>query len=111
MHKIYRAEKILNIHRHADGGWFWIKYSAVPYVGCEWGCQYCYSRDEKYNPHKASRDPEVLKFKDAFSEYIKIKENAPELLRNELRGKPIDLVYLDGYQPIDAEYQYARKML
>ncbi len=111
MYKVCRARKVLNMHKHADGGWFWIKYSAVPYIGCEWGCGYCYSRDEKYNPHKASRDPEVLKFEDPFSEYIKIKENAPELLRNDLRGKPIDLVCLDGYQPIDAKYQYARKML
>nr|MDO8135979.1 hypothetical protein [Candidatus Njordarchaeum guaymaensis] len=111
MYKTYKTKHILNIHKHVDGGWFWVKYSADPYLGCEHGCQYCYSRDEKYNPHKASRDPEVLKFEDAFSEYIKIKENAPELLMKALRGKPIDLICLDGYQPVEAKYRYARGML
>jgi len=84
MYKIYKTKTILNVHKHCDGGWFWSKYSASPYIGCEWGCQYCYSRDEKYNPHKATRDPMVLEFKDPFSEYIKIKENAPEILRKSL---------------------------
>lgn len=67
--------------------------------------------DEKYNPHKTSRDLEVLKFKDPFSEYIKIKENAPELLQKALKNKPKELIYLDNYQPIDAKHQYVRKML
>ncbi len=111
MHKTYKAKSILNVHKHCDGGWFWIKYSASPYVGCEYGCEYCYSREEKYNPYRASTDPEVLNLSDPFSEYIRVKENAPELLRKELKNKPRDLIYLDNYQPIDAEYRYARKML
>jgi len=111
MYKIYRAKKVLNIHKHPDGGWFWDKYSAFPYIGCEFGCEYCYWRDEKYNPHKASKDSDVLKFGDPFSEYIEVKENAPELLRKELKDKPRDLIYLDSYQPIDSKYQYTRQML
>lgn len=111
MYKVYKTKTILNVHKHCDGGWFWNKYSASPYIGCEWGCQYCYSRDEKYNPHKAVRDSLVLQFKDPFSEYIKIKENAPELLRKSLKHKPRDIIYLDGYIPIDSKYRYARKML
>jgi len=111
MYKIYKTKTILNIHKHCDGGWFWHKYSASPYIGCEYGCEYCYSRDEKYNPHSPSRDPEVLNFDDAFSEYIKVKEDAPELLRKALKNKPRDLIYLDSYQPIEAEYQYTKKML
>lgn len=111
MYKVYKTKTILNVHKHCDGGWFWSKYSASPYIGCEWGCQYCYSRDEKYNPHKAVRDPLVLNFKDPFSEYIKIKVNAPGLLRRSLKNKPRDIIYLDSYIPVDSEYQYARKML
>lgn len=111
MYKIYKTKTILNTHKHCDGGWFWDKYSAFPYVGCEWGCEYCYWRDEKYNPHKASRDKKVLEFDDAFSQYIKAKENAPELLKKALKNKPMDLIYLDNYQPIDSQYQYTRKML
>lgn len=110
-YKLYRTKAILNTHQHCDGGWFWVKYSAFSYIGCEWACQYCYWRDEKYNPHKASREPEVLKFNDPFSEYIKIKEDAPELLKKALKNKSSDLIYLDNYQPIEDEYQYTRKML
>jgi len=111
VYKVYKPKTILNTHKHSDGGWFWSKYSASPYIGCEWGCQYCYSRDEKYNPHKSNRDPLVSEFKDPFSEYIKIKENAPDLLRKSLKNKPRDIIYLDSYIPIDIKYQYARKML
>ena len=110
-YKVYQSKTILNVHKHCDGGWFWNKYSAFPYIGCEWGCKYCYLRDEKYNPHKSLRDEKVLEFDDAFSQYIKIKENAPELLRKSLQDKPRDLIYLDNYQSIDSKYQYTRKML
>ena len=111
MYKIYKTKNILNTHKNSDGGWFWDKYSAFPYLGCEWGCSYCYWRDEKYNPHKALRDKEVLRFDDAFSQYIKVKENAPDLLKKALENIPKDLIYLDNYQPIDTQYHYARKML
>lgn len=110
-YRLYKTRHILNIHGHVDGGWFWDKYTAFPYAGCEWGCEYCYWRDEKYNPHKLSRDSEILKFDDPFSEYIKIKEDAPRLLRKALKNKPRDLIYLDNYQPIEAKYRYVRKML
>ena len=109
--KSYQPKSILNVQKHIDGGWFWVKYSAFPYLGCQYGCEYCYLRDEKYNPHKSSRDPEVLKFEDAFSQYIKIKENAAELLRKELSKKPKDLIYLDHYQPIEAKERLTREML
>lgn len=109
--KSYQPKSVLNVHKHIDGGWFWVRYSAFPYLGCQYGCEYCYWRDEKYNPHKASRDPEVLKFEDAFSQYIKIKENAVELLSKELSQKPKDLIYLDHYQPIEAKERLTRGML
>lgn len=110
-YKIYKTKTILNVHKHIDGGWFWDKYTAFPYIGCEYGCEYCYWRDEKYNPHKSSRDPNVLKFDDAFSQYIKIKKDASELLQKALKNKPRDLIYLDNYQPVDAKYKYCREML
>jgi len=111
MYKSYKAKTVLNVHKHCDGGWFWSKYSASAYLGCEYGCEYCYSRDEKYNPHRPARDPEVLKFGDPFSQYIKVKENAPELLRKALKNKPKDLIYLDDYQPVEAKFQLVRKIL
>lgn len=111
MEKIYKTKHILNEQKHGDGGWFWAKYSTHPYMGCQWGCVYCYCRDEKYNPHKLARDPEVAKFKDPFSEYFKIKEGAPELLRKALAKKPKDLIYLSGYTPVEEKYGYLREML
>jgi len=109
--KSYQPKSILNVHKHIDGGWFWNKYSAFPYLGCQYGCQYCYWRDEKYNPHKPSRDPELLKFEDPFSQYIKIKKNAAQLLYKELSKQPKDLIYLDHYQPIEAKERLTRSML
>ncbi|NMC61240.1 MAG: hypothetical protein GYA51_17940 [Candidatus Methanofastidiosa archaeon] len=111
MYKLYNTKHILNVHKHCDGGWFWIKYSASPYLGCEYGCSYCYCRDEKYDPHKYEIDPDILELEDPFSEYIKIKENAPELFRKAISKKPIDLIYLDNYQPVEKEYQYSRQIL
>ncbi len=111
MREIYRAKSILNVHKHCDGGWFWTKYSASPYVGCQYGCEYCYSREEKYHPHSLKKNDEVSNLSDSFSEYIRIKENAQQLLRREMKKKPPDLICLDSYQPIETEYRYARKML
>jgi DNA repair photolyase len=111
LYKLYNTKHILNVHKHCDGGWFWIKYSASPYLGCEYGCSYCYCRDEKYDPHKYEIDPDILELEDPFSEYIKIKENAPELFRKAISKKPIDLIYLDNYQPVEKEYQYSRQIL
>jgi DNA repair photolyase len=111
MYKIYKTKTILNTHKNSDGGWFWDKYSASPYIGCEWGCSYCYCRDEKYSPYKASRGKEMLRFEDTFSQFIKVKEYAPDLLKRALKNKPKDLIYLDGYQPIDTQFHYSRKML
>jgi len=110
LYQTYQPKHILNTHKHCDG-WFWNRYSVSPYAGCEYGCEYCYARDEKYNPHKPERDPEVVKFDDAFSEYIKVKENAPELLRRELKRRPPDLVYFTGYQPANTRYGLARQTL
>jgi len=109
--KSYQPKSILNVQKHIDGGWFWVKYSAFPYLGCQYGCEYCYWRDEKYNPHKTSQDSEVLEFEDAFSQYIIIKENATELLLKELSKKPKDLIYLDHYQPIEAKERLIREIL
>jgi DNA repair photolyase len=45
--------------------------------------QYCYCREKKYCPHDDPND---------FSYVIKVKENAPELLRKALSRLPVDVV-------------------
>ncbi|PVX26639.1 MAG: hypothetical protein CW691_00785, partial [Candidatus Bathyarchaeum sp.] len=97
----YKPKKILNTHKHADS-WFWDKYSAHPYIGCEHGCEYCYSRETKYSRYENPED---------FSKIIKIKENAPELLRKELGKVPKDTVIVGDYQPIEKQTKLSRRML
>jgi len=105
----YQPKRILNVHRHVDGGWFWSKYSAHPYVGCQEGCVYCYWRDEKYN--MLARDPSAKGLEDPFSQYIKVKINAAELLRKELSKVQRDVIVVGDYQPAEAKYGLSREML
>lgn len=99
---LYKPRKILNTCKHADGGWFWNKYSALPYVGCQYACPFCYEIGTKYS---ASKTPEE------YGNKIKIKENAPELLRKELGKVKKDVIVIGDYQPIEAKYRISRKLL
>jgi len=98
----YQAKKLLNTYKHIDGGWFWNKYSAYPYVGCQFGCEFCYQREPKYLPYS---DP------DDFDRVIKIKLNAPELLRKELSKVRADLISTGDYQPAEKEFKLSRHLL
>jgi len=100
--KTYQAKRILNVHKRADEGWFWTRYSAIPYKGCVHGCRYCYCWDEKYAPH-----PDHL----SLDRVVMVKQNAPELLRRELAKKPRDVVAVGDWQPVEAEYRLSRRML
>src|SRR5258707_11077005 len=83
--------------------------SINPYRGCEHGCSYCYAR----NSH------EFLGFSAGldFETKIMVKENAPELLRQELsspKWKPQELAMsgvTDCYQPIERRLQLTRRCL
>jgi DNA repair photolyase len=99
----YRPKKILNAHKHIDGGWFWDKYSAHPYIGCRHGCEFCYSRG---GPYLGKRDP------DSFDTLIQVKTNAPELLRKELARKAPDVIVCGDWQrPAEEKYGLSRRML
>jgi len=100
-YRVYKPAKILNIHKHVDP-WFWNKYSAHPYLGCEHGCEYCYNREKKYCPYDRPED---------YSSIVTIKENATEKLRAELSKVPKDVVAVGDYQPIEAKTKLSRKML
>jgi DNA repair photolyase len=97
----YRPKRILNKHKRPDH-WFWTRYTAHPYIGCQHGCEYCYWRESKYCPYPDPRD---------FSRLIKVKINAPQLLRKELSKSPIGVVGLGDYQPAEWRYRLSRQML
>lgn len=105
----YEPKRVLNVHKHVDGGWFWTKYGAHPYIGCQEACVYCYWRDEKYN--MLARDPATRHLSDPFSQYIKVKTNAPELLRKELSRAQKDVIMIGDYQPAEGKYGLSREML
>jgi len=99
----YRARKIVNVHRHVDGPWFWDKYTANPYVGCRSGCEFCYLRGSRY---LGRRDP------DSFDTLIQIKTNAVDLLRKELTPLDHDVIACgDWQQPAEDRYRLSRGML
>lgn len=97
----YRPKTILNKHKRADH-WFWTRYSAYPYIGCQHGCEFCYCREQKFSPYDDPTD---------FAYVIKIKENAPELLRRGLKNAPLDAVFTADYQPAERKFGMSRKML
>ena len=98
----YLPKKILNVRKYCDGGWFWNKYSAYPYVGCFYGCVYCYEWNQKYS---SLRNP------DDFDQKLRVKENAAELLAQELATRPTDIITIGDWQPIEQKYRLSRAML
>jgi DNA repair photolyase len=97
----YRPRTILNKGKRADH-WFWTRYSAYPYIGCQHGCEFCYCREKKYSPYDDPHD---------FAHVIKVKENAADLLRSALRRTPVEAVFSGDYQPAERKFGLSRKML
>src|SRR5512136_1601880 len=97
----YAPKTVLNKGKRADH-WFWTRYSAYPYIGCQHGCEFCYCRERKYAPYDDIDD---------FAYLIKVKENAPDLLRRELSHSQTDLLFTGDYQPAERKFKLSRKML
>ncbi|MEM9479638.1 MAG: PA0069 family radical SAM protein [Verrucomicrobiota bacterium] len=83
--------------------------SVNPYRGCEHGCAYCYARPfHEYLGFNAGID---------FETKLMAKENAPELLRNELSKKSWKPQVLamsgvtDCYQPVERKLKLTRGCL
>ena len=83
--------------------------SINPYRGCEHGCIYCYARPtHEYLGFSAGLD---------FETKIMVKEDAPQLLRNELMSanwKPRTIAMsgvTDCYQPIERKLKLTRRCL
>jgi len=83
--------------------------SLNPYRGCEHGCIYCYARPfHEYLGFSAGLD---------FESKIMVKEDAPELLREELsspKWQP-QVIFLSGvtdcYQPVERKLKLTRRCL
>jgi DNA repair photolyase len=98
----YRPKTILNKGKRADH-WFWTRYSAYPYTGCQHGCDFCYCRERKYCPCDDPAD---------FDHAIRVKENAPALLRRALQQRvPLELIATGDYQPAERKFKLSRQML
>lgn len=97
----YRPKTVLNKYKRADH-WFWTRYSAYPYIGCQHGCEFCYCREQKYSPYDDPKD---------FAFVIKVKENAPVLLEHALKKVPLDPVFTGDYQPAERKFEISRRML
>jgi DNA repair photolyase len=83
--------------------------SVNPYRGCEHGCIYCYARPtHEYLGFSSGLD---------FESKIMVKENAPELLRQQLsspKWQP-QVIFLSGvtdcYQPVERKLKLTRRCL
>ena len=109
MIKKIKAKSILRKHKRLDS-WFLTHYGINLYRGCLHNCAYCDGRSEKYQ------------VQGNYGEDIEIKVNAIELLAKELdprrKRKPMPQSFMmlgggvcDAYQPVEIEYQLARKTL
>jgi len=81
------------------------RYVVNPYTGCQHGCSYCYARFMK----------RVTGHREPWGEFVDVKVNAPELLRNEIRRKSRGRVWISGvcdpYQPLEEQYLLTRQCL
>ncbi len=80
-------------------------YTVNPYVGCEHGCTYCYARFmRRYTAHK-----------EAWGEFVDVKVNAVDLLKNEIKNKKVGRVWISGvcdpYQPLEKKYELTKRCL
>ncbi len=94
------AKHILTRNKSTD--WFGTDHTMNLYRGCPHGCIYCDSRSECYGDDDFDR--------------VKVKENALELLRDDLRRKTRPAFIgmgsmTDPYNPLEKELELTRKAL
>ncbi|MGH7605548.1 MAG: radical SAM protein [Gemmatimonadaceae bacterium] len=126
----FPAKSVLN-GPETTGMGFW---SINPYIGCAFGCAYCYARyTHRYVMERAASDEKMTDALGeaynklppwlAFERNIFVKRNAPEILSRTLRfGSDRHLKLLDGesivigtatdpYQPAERRFRVTRGIL
>src|SRR5437660_9239370 len=106
---IFLRDPTRTILAHNDSPDVGFESSINPYRGCEHGCIYCFARPtHEYLGFSAGLE---------FESKILVKEDAPELLREELMSKRWQprLIAISGvtdpYQPIERKLQITRRCL
>ena len=98
----------------ATGMGFW---SINPYVGCEFGCTYCYARDTHRWTMERAGCPPALPPWEAFEKEILVKTEVAEVLARTLNPARIaghSLVIgtaTDPYQPAERRFRLTRRIL
>ena len=99
----------------ATGMGFW---SLNPYVGCEFGCTYCYARDtHRYAMERSGVAPEPIPAWEAFERRILVKTGVAEVLARTLDPARLgghSLVIgtaTDPYQPAERRFGLTRRVL
>lgn len=108
----------------ATGMAFW---SINPYLGCEYGCAYCYAREthrwtieraaNTRGAPAAAREAASLPAAEAFERRIFVKEGAAAVLARTLDPKRVDGLPIvigtatDPYQPAERRFQLTRSLL
>lgn len=94
---------------------FW---SINPYVGCEFGCSYCYARKtHAWVMERSGRPDDALAAWRAFEHEILVKRAAPDVLLRTLdpaRLEGLSLVIgtaTDPYQPAERKFLLTRRLL
>jgi DNA repair photolyase len=99
----------------ATGMGFW---SINPYIGCEFGCTYCYARDtHRYAMERSGAAAEPLPAWEAFERRILVKTGVAEVLARTLDPARLGEHSLvigtatDPYQPAERRFRLTRRIL
>ncbi len=108
----------------STGMGFW---SLNPYVGCEFGCAYCYAREthqwtvERAANHRdapeTAREAASFSLAEGFERRILVKETAPEVLARTLDPEKLGDTPVvigsatDPYQPAERRFEVTRRLL
>ena len=108
------VDRILN-SPDATGMGFW---SLNPYVGCEFGCAYCYARGtHRWVSERAELPNDERTPAERFERQIFVKQEVPTVLRRTLEPSKLGRQTLligtatDPYQPAERRFQVTRSVL